>query len=195
MKRLDTSYDCWHGAYSAFCRWRQKLAHVAGFPPLYLMEHYCEASYNDWTREVHPANAVSTDAVEVLRACEGVLPIHWDYFKDDPLTVLLNPSDWDGKIAHEDCLPLADRLQGMMPRLPDVNDLSHIGNWRDTTQQFIDGLRRAHEVGEAVDFYSGGTMSVFRLTLAHGARYKDFVGDLIWSGHRLWRSVRCDSHT
>jgi len=28
---LDTSHDCWHGAYSAFHRWRVKLAEVAGY--------------------------------------------------------------------------------------------------------------------------------------------------------------------
>lgn len=27
---LDTSHGCWHGAYSAFGRWRGKLAEVAG---------------------------------------------------------------------------------------------------------------------------------------------------------------------
>jgi hypothetical protein len=31
---LDTTHDCWHGAYSAFMRWRRKLAEVAGYPPL-----------------------------------------------------------------------------------------------------------------------------------------------------------------
>lgn len=28
---LDTSHDCWHGAYSAFMRWRTAIAEVAGF--------------------------------------------------------------------------------------------------------------------------------------------------------------------
>jgi hypothetical protein len=37
---LDTSHDCWHGAYSAFMRWREKLAEVAGLPPLRMMEGY-----------------------------------------------------------------------------------------------------------------------------------------------------------
>jgi hypothetical protein len=31
---LDTSHDCWHGAYSAFMRWREKLAEVAGYGDL-----------------------------------------------------------------------------------------------------------------------------------------------------------------
>jgi len=28
---LDTSHECWHGAYSAFTRWRHELATVAGY--------------------------------------------------------------------------------------------------------------------------------------------------------------------
>ncbi len=32
---LDVSHDCWHGAYSAFMRWRRKLAEVAGYGDIY----------------------------------------------------------------------------------------------------------------------------------------------------------------
>lgn len=35
---LDCSHNAWHGAYSAFMRWRIKLAEVAGLPPLEFME-------------------------------------------------------------------------------------------------------------------------------------------------------------
>jgi len=28
---LDTTHDCWHGAYSAFSQWRKKLCEVAGY--------------------------------------------------------------------------------------------------------------------------------------------------------------------
>ena len=36
---LDTSHNCWHGAYSAFMRWRQEIAKAAGIP-LMLMEGF-----------------------------------------------------------------------------------------------------------------------------------------------------------
>ncbi len=29
---LDTSHDCWHGAYSAVTRWRNTVAEIAGYP-------------------------------------------------------------------------------------------------------------------------------------------------------------------
>src|SRR5437016_2133419 len=48
---LDTTHDCWHGAYSAFMRWRTKLAEVAGLPPLMLIESFYEpppASSLEW---------------------------------------------------------------------------------------------------------------------------------------------------
>lgn len=31
---LDTTHECWHGAYSAFNRWRNKISEVAGYGPL-----------------------------------------------------------------------------------------------------------------------------------------------------------------
>jgi hypothetical protein len=37
---LDTTHNCWHGAYSAFMRWRQEIAKAAGLPPLDLMEGF-----------------------------------------------------------------------------------------------------------------------------------------------------------
>jgi len=39
---LDISHGCWHGAYSAFMRWREKISQVAGLPPLALMEGFYE---------------------------------------------------------------------------------------------------------------------------------------------------------
>ena len=47
---LDTSHNAWHGAYSAFMTWRKKIAHLAGFPPLELMEgFYYENDHNPCT--------------------------------------------------------------------------------------------------------------------------------------------------
>lgn len=39
---LDTTHNAWHGAYSAFMRWRTEIARVAGYPPLSLMEGFFE---------------------------------------------------------------------------------------------------------------------------------------------------------
>jgi len=37
---LDLTHGCWHGAYSAFMRWRQKIAELAGYPPLMAMDGF-----------------------------------------------------------------------------------------------------------------------------------------------------------
>lgn len=125
---LDTTHGCWEGAYSAFGRWRSKLAEVAGFPPLYEMPGY--KSYGAENHNVHS----------------------WEPYKDDPLTVLLTHSDCDGSIAAAQCGPLADRLEQLLPLLPSEPDNGHIGIWKDKTQQFIDGLRLAASRGEDVEF-------------------------------------------
>ena len=37
---LDTSHDCWHGAYSSFMAWRQAIAKAAGYPGLLTMQGF-----------------------------------------------------------------------------------------------------------------------------------------------------------
>lgn len=118
---LDTSHDAWHGAYSAFHRWRNEIAKAADIPPLDSMEGFGGA-------------------------------VRWDQLKPDPLHVLLHHSDCDGEIAPEDCAKIADRLEELLPKLPD-GDHPHIGNWRDKTQRFIDGCRAAAAANEPLDFH------------------------------------------
>lgn len=122
---LDTNHGCWHGAYSAFMRWREKLAEIAGFPSIHKMEGYTE----------------SKDALS------------WEPYREDALTVLLNHEDCEGEIAWQDCARLADRLEGLLPLLPEVDDDGHIGNWRSKTTKFIVGLRKAYEKQENVEFH------------------------------------------
>lgn len=119
---LDVSHDCWSGAYSAFMRWRTKLAEVAGFPPLVKMAGYDSPG------------------------------LSWRPYEKDPLTTLLDHSDCEGKLAAADCAPLAARLEELLPKL-DGEGGGHIGLWRDKTERFIAGLRRAAEAGEDVEFY------------------------------------------
>jgi hypothetical protein len=119
---LNTSHDCWNGAYSAFHRWRMKLCEVAGYGQL--------ADY---------------------RGFGGSVP--WPD-NGDILLVLLTHSDCDGEIAAEDCGPLADRMEELLPALRVAgNGGGHIGLYADATEQFINGLREAAEAGEPVDFH------------------------------------------
>jgi len=117
---LDTTHGCWNGAYSAFSRWRTKIAEVAGFGNL-----------DDYT---------GYGGGKVLP------PAH-------PLTVLLDHSDCDGEIAWQECGPLADALEKLMPSLTLAGDGGgHIGSYAEKTRQFINGLREAALAEENVEF-------------------------------------------
>ncbi len=119
---LDTTHDCWHGAYSAFMRWRAQIAETAGFPPLMSFSTY------------------GGDR-------------SWEPYADDPLVKLLDHSDCDGEIQSKDCAPLAERLEGLLERLPEGRDGGHISDWREKTKKFIAGLRQASAAGEDVEFF------------------------------------------
>lgn len=150
---LDTTHDCWHGAYSAFMRWRQEIAHAAGLPPLDLMEGFYRASEGtDYRDPIYWAKKGLNDekAFDDLRRR---LPIKWESLKPSPLHILLNHSDCEGKIKWKDCGPIADALEELLPALPNGDGGGHIGNWRDKTTSFIAGLRKAHKAKENVEFH------------------------------------------
>lgn len=130
---LDTSHDCWHGAYSAFSRWRNKLAEVAGYE-LYMHGPYETARIN-WGR-------ITDDNIQGK----------WNETPKDPLIVLIAHSDCDGTIYPKQAVPLANRLEELLPLLKDDGG-GHIGPYKKRTQLFIDGLRLAASKSEAIDFH------------------------------------------
>lgn len=134
---LDTSHGCWHGAYSAFSRWRNELWKVAGYD-----------FERDPKKTWHLFPRLNWSAIT-----EDNLAGQWESTPEDPLVVLIAHSDCDGSIYPEQALHLADRLEQLLPLLPDEPDNGHIGVWQDKTQKFIDGLRQAAALGEPVKFY------------------------------------------
>jgi len=155
---LDCSHNAWHGAYSAFMRWRQKLADVAGLPPLELMEGFYSPLmtgspptlfYGMNTRDP----AFGQGSRPYLAGIDERLPIMWDCLKPSALHELLYHSDCDGEIAADKCAAIADELEKLIPLLPEEEAGGHIGNWRSKTQQFVDGLRAAAAAGEPLDFH------------------------------------------
>ena len=156
---LACSHNAWRGTYSAFMRWRKMLADVAGLPPLELMEGFfvplsdergLPTLYHGMnTRE--PAFGPGSDPH--MAKLDNYLPIRWDCLKPSALHELLYHSDYDGEIAPVRCGPIADALEELIPKLPDGEGVGHIGNWRQTTQRFVDGLRAAAAAGEPLRFY------------------------------------------
>lgn len=151
---LDTTHNAWHGAYSAFNRWRTMIAHVAGFPPLELMEgFYFEKEHNPFTLldiEHKGGNKLAMSAINRIRER---LPIKWDLF-NSPLVELLTHSDCDGEIEYSKCNDIANELEKLLPSLEKQEDGGgHIGSYKNKTEQFICGLRLAYKDKENIEFH------------------------------------------
>ena len=130
---LDTTHDCWHGPYSAFMRWREKLNHYV----MRTREEDDPVAYHiagmGWTREA--------------------LVAAWEAGQYDdlsiPINVLMGHSDCDGEIPADACAPLADALEALLVYMPERGLYDEA---RPATVRFIDGLRRASAAGEPVEF-------------------------------------------
>ena len=114
---LDITHDCFHSSYSCFDAWRKKLCRAAGI------------SFLAGSRNRSPA----------------VFYGNWEETPDDILYVLIDHSDCDGHICAQHCAPLADRLEGLIPKLHLVRDQA-------TTLSFVTGLRTAAAKGDQVLF-------------------------------------------
>ncbi len=134
---LDTSHDCWHGPYTAFTRFRNKLAIAAGYtvePVTHEHGFTVETVALDWAR--------------IERENPGVYLGDW-VTKEDPLVYLIAHSDCDGVIHPAQAEALADRIEELLPLLaPDGLD-----NTRAQARRFIKGLRAAVSKHEDVDFH------------------------------------------
>jgi len=137
---LDTSHNCWHGAYSAFSRWRDQLARAAG---------YEIARVDIGDSFIGMRETVLIDWGHIVD--KNYLG-EWDETPPDPLIVLIAHSDCDGVIHPAQAGALADRLAELLPLLPEGEAPGHVRHWRNTTQEFIDGLRAAVEADEDVVF-------------------------------------------
>lgn len=136
---LDTTHEAWHGAYSAFTRWRNQVAMAAGYD-------VAEVKYEDH----YMSNLVLIDWGHISpEQIQG----EWETTPADPLMVLIAHSDCDGVIHPAQAGPLADRLEELLPLLPEGDAPGHVRNWRDKTRAFIDGLRLAVANDEDLGFH------------------------------------------
>jgi hypothetical protein len=137
---LDTSHDCWHGAYSAFRRWRNYVAQVGGFTMV--------------DGERGPDYELPWDEIPITN---DNLMGHWSKpLPDgaDPLIYLLAHSDCDGVIHPTQGREIAKRLREVLPNMKDEGHSGgHIPSMRDVTERFITGLEEAADAGEDVDFH------------------------------------------
>jgi len=146
---LDTTHDAWHGAYSAFNRWRNAVAEAAGYriitPP-----RYNEPGFDPAFAGIGPYVDIDWDAV-ADKNYKG----EWDTVPgDDPLIYLIVHSDCDGVIHPEQGRHLALRLRELLPKLPENGD-GHLARYgvRGSTERFILGLDAAVTAGEDLEFH------------------------------------------
>jgi len=112
-----------HGpGFHVMCK---EFAKASNFPDLGLMEGYY---------------VPTTDGNDP----EG-LPIPWDYFAQDALTVLFRYDDDMGRIDSSDCLPLAARMRGL---LDEVSEYDFVEAGREAALDFIRALAEAGLAGE-----------------------------------------------
>lgn len=135
---LDTSHDCWHGAYSAFTRWRHEVAKAAG--------------YAVWSVTYDNGWKYDTIMLDWGHITPKQLMGEWEATPNDPLIVLFAHSDCEGSIYPDQARPLADALEAIMPKLSGDYG-GHIGDISDKTRTFIDGLRKAVAANEPVEFH------------------------------------------
>ena len=139
---LDMSHDAWHGAYSAFKRFREEVATAAGIP---LVQAAYPKEYGGGSR-LEPDIPWDRFTAENLQG-------DWDTPPDDPLFILLVHSDCDGRIPTQYCEHLANRLEQLIPALPSEG-AGHLalGGSQAKARQLVEGLRDAAAAGEDVEF-------------------------------------------
>jgi hypothetical protein len=123
---LDTSHNAWHGPYSSFHHWRIAVARASGL--------------SIYERRLQPS---------------GSRPMWIMPDEDDILFVLLNHSDCEGVIEAQDCTPLADRLEGLLPAIvqAEAKEIGYPDWYTTSTTQFIKGLRLAASRNEPIEFH------------------------------------------
>lgn len=146
---LIVSHGAWDGGYSGFMTWRKKLAEVAGLPPLELMEGFYTPISNTGLPTLYCGDRENQ---KYLQHLDDVLPIKWSCLKKDPLHILLQHSDCDGYIKSSQCLKIAKSLEKLIPLMPDGDGPGHVRNWKETTQNFVNGLKWAAENKQKLEF-------------------------------------------
>src|SRR4029077_1152560 len=89
---LDTSHNCWQGAYSYFNEWRRAVAKAAGIPNL--EAYWASGSHN--VEQIH-----------------GL----WIEAPENPIELLLNHSDCEGWILAHHGEDLANALAKLLPSI------------------------------------------------------------------------------
>lgn len=120
---LSVSHGCFRAPYSTFGEWRNHLAVLGGY-------RLALSDFGFYYPEVG--------------ATQDSYAGEWEVTPKDALLILLAHSDCEGVIHHEHIPYLVARLEELYPMTQ--------GYFRGITDQFIVGLRMAHDLAEDVQF-------------------------------------------
>lgn len=137
---LHVSHGCFNSSYSTFNEWRRELAKVACLPPLDLMEGFLGDDILIVVKDF--VNCLDKIGYNISL---DQFPILWINFEHNPLVLLLNHSDCDGRIPYELCEKLAESLEEVSHKI--INNY-----YKNLTIAFITGLRLAAEKKEDIVF-------------------------------------------
>lgn len=134
---LDCTFDAFHGAYSAFSRFRKAVAQAMG------------GSYPPHDPKIHADGTVLDD--EAWYWGDG-----YSRATHPGLYCFLSHSDCDGDIPPALCVYVADELEALLPAIEKAGlGDGHIlrgGGYAGVTETFIKGCRAAAAAGQPLEF-------------------------------------------
>lgn len=149
---LNTSHGCWDGPYSSFRDFRELVGRAAGLP-YRLITDPSAYDYGKWTADIdwsiYPAAAYQGHWYKVQPTWVRNGDIYSHPKQDDVLYLIVH-SDCDGKLRRGYLPRLKARLEELEPR---YDQLAAGGYGEKSLRRFIEGLERAIEAGEHVDFH------------------------------------------
>lgn len=137
---LDTTHNAFHGAYSAFNRFRKVVLESIGgsFPP-HENKDLKDGYWYWWTEE------------------KGKSKFNSETHKG--LLEFLSHDDCEGEISPEMCKLVANELEEILPYIeeyekkhPSYGHLLRDGGYVQVTKNFIEGCRLAHSLNEPLEF-------------------------------------------
>lgn len=142
---LDCSHNAFSGAYSAFNRFRQCVAHAAGgsYPPHFIYKE------NGEPEEGERANLDPRAFYVGQGQSEETHPGLFEF---------LRHSDCDGEISPEMCSKVADDLEAILAKVAKMKwraggHISRDGGYAEVLMKFIEGCRQAALRNEPLEFY------------------------------------------
>jgi hypothetical protein len=148
---LDTTHGAFHGAYSAFNRFRQVVAKAMGgsWPP-------------------HEKPLVCSDGDVIVEPDNERFYVpgkSWSTFQIERpgLSAFIGSQDCEGIFSPDTCKNMADELEALLPAIERVEkewvesrSWGHIardGGFVEVTKRYIEGCRLAHSLNEDLEYH------------------------------------------